>query len=167
MSTTQIENIHRQTPMQFVLYTVIAAAVASLAAWSSEALALEVWIMFAGFIAWFTRPTSLRDGLYSIICLWLGMALGALSYVATAALMPSLGALGLPLVVFVVAIVIVGLRTTSVVNNMLAWFLGMVTFFAADMEVSLEPLLELGSASAIGGFAGWACQALNRRWAGA
>lgn len=59
------------------------------------------------------------------------------------------------------------LRTTSVVNNMLAWFLGMVTFFAADMEVSLEPLLELGSASAIGGFAGWACQALNRRWAGA
>ena len=62
---------------------------------------------------------------------------------------------------------IVGLRTTSVVNNMLAWFLGMVTFFAADMEVSLEPLLELGSASAIGGFAGWACQALNRRWAGA
>lgn len=167
LSTTQVENIHRQTPMQFVLYTVIAAAVASLAAWSSEALALEVWIMFAGFIAWFTRPTSLRDGLYSIICLWLGMALGALSYVATAALMPSLGALGLPLVVFVLAIVIVGLRTTSVVNNMLAWFLGMVTFFAADMEVSLEPLLELGSASAIGGFAGWACQALNRRWAGA
>ena len=39
--------------------------------------------------------------------------------------------------------------------------------FAADMEVSLEQLLELGSASAIGGFAGWACQALNRRWAGA
>ena len=77
LSTTQVENIHRQTPMQFVLYTVMAAVVASLAAWSSEALALEVWIMFAGFIAWFTRPTSLRDGLYSIICLWLGMALGS------------------------------------------------------------------------------------------
>ena len=99
--------------------------------------------MFAGFIAWFTRPMSLRDGLYSMFCLWLGIALGAVAYVATGAMMPSMGALALPLVVFVVSIVIVGLRTTSVVNNMLAWFLGTVMFFAADVEITLETLLQL------------------------
>jgi hypothetical protein len=36
-------------------------------------------------------------------------------------------------VVFLVAILIVGLRTTSIVDNMLTWFLGMVTFFAAEL----------------------------------
>lgn len=121
--------------------------------------------MFAGFIAWFTRPTSARDGVFSIICLFLGIALGALAHIATEALTPSFRAFALPVVVFVVGVVIVGLRTTRVVDNMLAWFIGLVTFFAAEVEIALGTLLELGSACAIGGFAGWACQALNR-WAG-
>jgi hypothetical protein len=167
VSTTHIENSIRKTRLQFVLFTVIAAVVAALASWSSAALALEVWAMFAGFIAWFTRPTSAREGVYSMICLFLGIALGVLAHIATEALTPSLGGFGLPLVVFVVGVVIVGLRTTRVVDNMLAWFLGLVTFFAAEVELAFGTLLELGSACAIGGFAGWACQALNRRWAGA
>jgi hypothetical protein len=167
VSTTHIENSQRQTRLQFLYFTMIAAVVAALASWSSAALALEVWAMFAGFIAWFTRPASPRDGVYSMICLFLGIALGAAAHVATEALAPSLGALALPLVVFVVGLVIVGLRTTRVVDNMLAWFIGLVTFFAAEVAIASGPLLELASACAIGGFAGWACQALNRRWAGA
>lgn len=165
MSTTHIENSNRKTRLQFVLFTVIAAVVAALASWSSAVLALEVWAMFAGFIAWFTRPMSARAGVYSMICLFLGIALGALAHIATEALTPSLGAFALPLVVFVVGVLIVGLRTTRVVDNMLAWFIGLVTFFAAEVEIAPGTLLELGSACAIGGFAGWACQALNR-WAG-
>lgn len=120
--------------------------------------------MFAGFIAWFTRPASWRDGVSAMICLWLGIVLGAIAYVATGALIPSMGPLALPLVVFFVAILIVGLRATSIVNNMLAWFLGMVTFFAAELGLSLEGFAHLVSATAIGGFAGWACVAINRRW---
>ena len=90
---TQTENTHRQTHRQFVLFTVIAGVVAALAAWGSAALMLEVWVMFAGFIAWFTRPTSSREGFFAMICLWLGTGLGAASYVATGALTPSLGSL--------------------------------------------------------------------------
>ena len=164
MSTTETANVHRQTPKQFILFTLIAAVVASSAAWGSAALALEVWVMFAGFIAWFTRPTSRRESLSAMVCLWLGIGLAAIAEVATGALMPTLGGLALPTVVFFVAIVIVGLRTTSIVNNMLTWFLGMVTFFAAGWELSPATFLHLGGATALGGFAGWACQAINRRW---
>jgi hypothetical protein len=167
MTTTQTENPNRPTARQFVIFTLVAAVIAALAAWGSAALALEVWVMFAGFIAWFTRPTSMREGVYSMVCLWLGIALAAVAHLATQTLTASIGALALPLVVFVVGSLIVGLRTTSVVNNMLAWFLGLITFFAAEFEISLDAFLHLGAASAIGGFAGWACQALNRRWAGA
>ena len=56
-----------------------------------------------------------------------------------------------------------GASTTGVVNNVLAWFLGLVTFFAADWKPSCISLAHPPS----GGFAGWDCVALNRRWAGA
>jgi hypothetical protein len=164
MPASQTENVGRRTPRQFILFTVVAAVVASLAAWSSEALTLEVWVMFAGFIAWFTRPASWRDGVSAMICLWLGIVLGIIAHVATGALIPSVGGLALPLVVFFVASLIVGLRTTSIVNNMLAWFIGVVTFFAAKLGLSVEGFAHLISATAIGGFAGWACVEINRRW---
>lgn len=160
MSTTK-------TPQQFTLYTVIAAIVATTAAWISMALALEVWIMFAGFIAWFTRPISVQESLNAMFCLWLGIALGAISYNITSAITPMIGTLALPIVVFFVAIIIVGLRTTTPVNNMLTWFLGMVTFFAADKGISIETFTHLLSATAIGGFAGWSCHTLNKRFTNA
>jgi hypothetical protein len=150
---------------RFMLWTVIASVVAAFAAWLSAALALEVWIMFAGFIAWFTRPTSLRNSMAAMLCLWLGIAIGALSYIVTGALIPFLDHLALPAVVFPVAILIVGLRAHPILGNMLAWFLGMVTFFAAEFELVAGSFAHLAAGTAIGGAAGYACQALNRRFA--
>ncbi|NDL63988.1 DUF1097 domain-containing protein [Acerihabitans arboris] len=167
MPTRQSDDLHRQPPGQFILFTVTAAVSAALAAWSSAALALEVWVMFAGLIAWFTRPASWREGACAMICLWLGISLAAVSHVAMSALSPPLGALALPLVVFLVAILILGLRATRIVNNTLAWFLGMVTFHAAEMGLSPGTFAHLGGATAIGGFAGWACQAFHGYWAAA
>ena len=165
--STHVTHLHRQALRHFLIFTLVAATVAASAAAAAEALALEVWAMFAGFIAWFTRPTSSREGVWAMTCLWLGIGLAALSHLTTGALLPSMGSLALPAVVFLVALLVVGLRTTSVVNNMLAWFLGMVTFFAMESEPARDVLLHLAAATSIGGFSGWACQQLNRRWAGA
>jgi len=156
---------HNQSRGKFILWTVIASVVAASAAWLSAALELEVWVMFAGFIAWFTRPTSLTNSLSAMLCLWLGLAIGAASGVLTETLIPPLGQLALPMVVFLVALVIVGLRTTRIAGNMLAWFLGMVIWFAAEFDIASASFLHLAAATAIGGFAGYTCQALNRRWA--
>lgn len=167
MSTLQVLDMQRLKRQQFVIFTMVAGVVAALAAWGSAALQLAPWVMFAGWIAWFTRPTSLQDSLSAMVCLWLGMVLAGWAHMATAALAQPLGTLALPTVVFLVAVIVVGLRTTVVVDNMLGWFLGMVTFFAAEVEPALEGFVYLGAATAIGGAAGWACQAINRRWAGA
>jgi hypothetical protein len=150
---------------KFLLWTLIASMAAALAAWLSAVLALEVWIMFTGFIAWFTRPTSYRASVSSMLCLWLGIGIGALSYIVTGGLTPSLDHLALPVVVFLVAILIVGLRSHTILGNMLAWFLGMVTFFAAGFELTADSFFHFAAATAIGGSAGYACQALNRRFA--
>lgn len=172
MSNAHVQDSRRQPPSghsqsrgKFILWTLIASAVAALAAWLSAALDLEVWVMFAGFIAWFTRPTSLKNSTSAMLCLWLGIAIGAVSHIMTGALIPSLDHLALPAVVFLVAVVIVGLRSHVTLGNMLAWFLGMVTYFAAEFDLAVASFAHLAFATAIGGFAGYACQALNRRFA--
>ncbi|WP_197377213.1 DUF1097 domain-containing protein [Mycolicibacterium baixiangningiae] len=155
----------RPSAKQFAAYTLLSAAVAAAASTVSTALAFEVWVMFAGFIAWFTRPSSIRDGLSALACMWLGIGLGAAAYWSMHNLTPTLGALAVPIVVFLVALLIVGLRTTAFVNNMLAWFLGLVTFFAAHIEIAPAPILELVAASAIGGLAAWASVTVTHRFA--
>lgn len=159
------ETQHGGPPARFILWTVIASAVAAFAAWLSAAMGLEVWVMFAGFIAWFTRPISLGGSVSAMLCLWLGVAIGALSDIATDALVPALDHVALPVVVFAVALIIVGQRHHEVLGNMLAWFLGMVTYFAAGPDLAAAFFVHLAVATAIGGAAGYSCQALNRRFA--
>lgn len=154
-----------QNAAQFVVFTVIAGIVAAVAAFGSVVLSLEPWAMFAGWVAWFTRPTSTTQGVYATICLWLGMVLALLGTLSVETFSPVVGPAALPLTVFVLAIVAVGLRTTPVLNNMLAWFVGLVTFFAAEPESFFTGLLALVAATAIGALAGYVCQALQRRLA--
>ncbi|WP_207477260.1 DUF1097 domain-containing protein [Arenibaculum pallidiluteum] len=173
MSSAQVQEVRQASPQadhsqprgKFILWTLIASVVAAFAAWLSAALSLEVWVMFAGFIAWFTRPTSLKNSAAAMICLWLGIAIGAVSHIMTGALVPSLNHLALPVVVFLVAILIVGLRSHALLGNMLAWFLGMVTYFAAEFDLAAASFVHLAFATGIGGLAGYTCQALNRRFA--
>jgi hypothetical protein len=160
-------NASRPSKATFVTYTLIASTVAAIAAASTAGLDLEVWAMFAGFIAWFTRPTSTSAGAHAVLCLWLGLVLGAACGSVTDNLAQQFGSFPIALAIstFGVAIIVVGLRTTAVVDNMLGWFLGLVTWFAADLQPGPAAFVDLGVATAIGGVAGWACQALNRRYA--
>ncbi len=164
-TTQQHSEAPSQSASKFVVFTIIAGIVAAVAAFGSVLLSLEPWAMFAGWVAWFTRPTSTTQGVYAIICLWLGMVLAVLGLFSVETFSPLVGPAALPLTVFVLAIVAVGLRTAPVVNNVLAWFVGLVTFYAAEPEAVLPGLLALVAATAIGALAGFVCQALQRRFA--
>jgi hypothetical protein len=151
------------TKIQFVAFTGIAAAVAAAAAFSSLTLGLAPWAMFIGWVAYFTRPTSAPAGAASWLCLVLGLVLGAIAVASLRALTPALGPAAIAVVVFVVGMIVISMRATPVLDNVLAWFLGLIAFFASHLEPGFEAVAELGGASALGGVAGWAAQALQRR----
>ncbi len=114
---------------------------AAAAAFTTLSLSLLPWAMFVGWVAWYTRPTDTRQATYAVLCTWLGMALAAIGVAVVEALAPTIGVnAALPIGVFMLALVVVGLRTMPIVNNMLAWFVGLVAFFAA------EPGGEIGTA---------------------
>ncbi|GAA1314443.1 DUF1097 domain-containing protein [Saccharothrix xinjiangensis] len=148
----------------FVVFTAIAGVVAAVAAFGSESLSLEPWAMFVGWVAWFTRPASAVQGVHAVVCLWLGFGLAIAGHLLVGALSPALGHAALPPAVFCLAVVAVGLRGTPVVDNTLAWFLGLIAYFAAGVDEVLPGLLALLAASAIGAVAGFACQRLQRRF---
>jgi len=143
--------------------TSIAAVSAGVATVLSAALALPVWAMFIGWVAFYTRGVSARDGAINVICVVLGITVGMAATLALGVVGPSLGALALPSVVFVVAVVVVSLRAAPVVNNGLCYFLGLIAFFASHLQPSLLAVMELGSASALGSLAGWIAHYLQRR----
>jgi hypothetical protein len=69
----------------------------------------------------------------------------------------------LPVVVFVVAMIVVSLRATQTMNNIVAYFLGLIAYFASHLEPSLESFVELGGAGTLGSFAGWLSHAVQQR----
>lgn len=152
-------------PAFFIGFTAIAAAVAAAAAFASVTLSLAPWAMFVGWVAYFTRAPSAREGAASLVCVLLGLAFGVGAVLALGALTPAFGAASIALVVFVVAMIVVSLRAAPVINNVLGYFLGLIAFFAAHVEPSLAALAELGGACALGSAAGWASHAAQRRLA--
>lgn len=152
------------TAGSYATVTLVAAATAAFAAASAHALQVPVWAMFVGWIAFYTRGLNTRAALENLGCVWLGLAIGALAATAVGMLAPRFGPmLALPAVVFVVALVVVGLRGLPVLNNLLGYFLGLVAWFAAHMEPSLEHGAQLALASALGSAAGWVSHFAPRR----
>lgn len=155
--------INKQSPAIFIAFSIAAAITAAAASASSLAFGLPVWAMFVGWVAFFTRGMTTRDGVVNLACVWLGIVIGMAAAIAIGMLHPTLGMLALPVVVFVVAMIVVSLRAAPALNNILGYFLGLIAFFAAHLEPTLDNFVHLGSASALGSIAGWVSIKLQQR----
>jgi hypothetical protein len=151
------------SPALFLTLTIAAAVTAALAASLSARFALPVWAMFIGWVAFFTRGLTARDGAVNAACVLLGLGFGIAATLALKALAPSLGAFALPLVVFVVAVVVVSLRALPLLSNVVSYFLGLIAFFASHLQPSLASFAELAGAVVLGSFAAWTAHAAQHR----
>ncbi|MFT2091736.1 DUF1097 domain-containing protein [Paraglaciecola sp. 2405UD69-4] len=143
--------------------TLIAAIVAALAAMLTVTFGVAPWVMFIGWIAFFTNPSSFSHGLKSALCVSLGVILGAVAHLCIGPLSSYIGSASLGLVVFVVAIIVITLRDVPVINNIVAWFLGLVTFFAIHVEASISVILQLVITVIFGTLAGFLASLLQQK----
>lgn len=163
-----VDNVHAATatvatarePMiaflgRFLAFGAIAGLVAASAAHLSATAAIPVWAMFVGWVAYFTRGHSGRDGVINYLCVAAGIALGLGATAALGLLGPVLGGFALPVVVFMVAVLVVSFRALPALNNIPSYFLGLISVFAAHAPPTLEAFAELGGASALGSFSAW------------
>ena len=60
----------------FLTFTLIAAVAAALGTAAMESVALPVWAMFVGWVAFFTGGLNARDSVITLSCVLLGIAFG-------------------------------------------------------------------------------------------
>lgn len=161
--TSEIKAAPAPTSMRFTVLTLAAAVTAAIAATTSASLGWPVWAMFMGWVAFFTRGHSAKDAFYSYLCLAIGIVFGVAAALAVGALMPLIGSLAFGPVVFVVAIIVVSLRAAAPINNVPAYFLGLITFFAAHLEPGILAFSELAAVSGLGSFAAWTAHQLQSK----
>lgn len=135
--------------------TLVAAFVASLSALLTALIGLAPWVMFVGWVAFFTRPPTWQNALSAGLCSGLGfvLAIGAAHLIG--ALMPVIGVLSFACAVFVCAFAVVSLRVIPWVNNLAAWFIGMIAFFAAHPPLHADSLAVYLAIIWLGVFSGW------------
>ncbi|WP_426129234.1 DUF1097 domain-containing protein [Pararhizobium sp. PWRC1-1] len=161
--TFEIKAALAPTSVRFTILTLAAALTAAIAATASASLGWPVWAMFMGWVAFFVRGHSASDAFFSYLCLVIGIAFGVGAAAAVGALIPLIGPLAFGPVVFVVAIVVVSLRALPPVNNVPAYFLGLITLFAAHLEPGILAFSELAAVSGLGSFAAWIAHKLQTK----
>jgi hypothetical protein len=145
----------------YVVFTITAALVAATAAHVTLSLAIAPWAMFMGWVAYFTRRPSPAEGLRSLACVVIGLCLGAAATITVAGVTPALGGLALPVTVFGTALIVLAARGLPLINNLLGYFIGLITFFAAHLDPGLQSIAELASAVGIGALAAWLAQTVE------
>jgi len=136
---------------QHVSHTSIPAFIAAVISGLCIVLDLPVWAMFVGWVAFFTRVSSPTLNLISV---YLGIQLGIVSALFLALLTPVLESFSLPLVVFVVAMIVISMRSMPHLNNLLCYFLGLIAFFASHLSPSIESFGILSFSVTLGLLAG-------------
>lgn len=140
-------------PLQFHAISLSVAAVAAIATYGTNSVMLSAPGMFLGWVAFAIAGPSLRDGAANTASFLLGLAFGAGTALAAAALVPALGALATPVAVAGVVVLVLSLRGLAPLNNPLAYFLGLTSFFYSGLQPTGETLVSLGAAGVIGGLA--------------
>jgi hypothetical protein len=147
-----------------ILGVSVAAALA--ATISALVLDVPVWATFIGWIAFFTRGISARDGAINLACLLIGLLIGIAAGTAGPALTPYLGASTITLVVLVATFLLLTLGLLPVINNVLAFFMGLVCYFASHLPPALDSFIELGMALTLGVLGGFLASLAQKRWSG-
>ena len=144
----QLTDAARQN--HFHSITLIGAVVAAVTTFATLTLALPAWAMFLGWVGYSTSGQTARDGIANLISFLLGLALGFGTSLVIGFLTPLLGDAATPVAVFGDVILVLSLRALPSINNPLAYFLGLISFFASAQAPSASLFAVLAAAGVIG-----------------
>lgn len=117
--------------------------------------------MFVGWVAFFTRPAFIFNALTSSFCVALGILLDEIVTTVNSVLLPVIGKAAFAAAVFAVVFIVVSLRGAPIIGNIVAWFLGLISFFAANPEPKAIEIISLIVPAFLGAFTGNLCTYLQ------
>ncbi|WP_439669226.1 DUF1097 domain-containing protein [Cupriavidus necator] len=152
-------------PGTFHGITLIGAVVAAVTTFLTLTAGLPAWAMFLGWVAFNTGSQTAREGAANLAAFLLGIVFGAATGLLIGWLTPRFGDLATPLAVFGDVVLVLSLRALPRINNPLAYFLGLISFFAASQPPSLMLLGALAAAGVLGAIGAGISNVLQARLA--
>lgn len=130
--------------------TLTVAVVAGFVTFGTVAVMLSASGMFLGWVAYSINNHRMRDGYANLVSFLLGLGLGIGTTIVIKLLTPSLGLAATGLAIFVLVALVMSLRTLTPLNNPLAYFLGITSFFYSGFAPTAGSFGSLAVAAALG-----------------
>lgn len=130
--------------MKNVLGPAVVALVAAVSSVLCARLQIPVWTMFIGWIAFVAGGMSSKTALPTFVCAILGVVLGLIGATIIAQASASIGSdLALLVGVFIIVLAALLAQGLPFANLVICYFIGMTTFFASGLPVTLSTALLL------------------------
>ncbi|KQC31427.1 DUF1097 domain-containing protein [Flagellimonas eckloniae] len=129
--------------MKTFLTALVMGLCGALAVFISFSMGWATWVMFLAWISYYLFGKSIKVYVPSFLQIILGILLGVLIQSMASLLVPAMGAMGFPLTVFVLIGSLAYVTKINGLNNIPAWFLGLIIFFGVHPELQVIPVLGL------------------------
>ncbi|WP_271767162.1 DUF1097 domain-containing protein [Aquimarina algiphila] len=129
--------------MKTFLTALVMGLCGALAVFISFSMGWTTWVMFLAWVSYYLFGKSIKVYIPSFLQIILGIVMGVLIQSLASLLAPVLGVLGFPLIVFVLIGSLAYISKIKELNNIPAWFLGLIIFFGVHPELQIIPVLRL------------------------
>lgn len=129
--------------MKTVTTAIILGLFGAIAVFVSSSLNWPTWIIFLAWVSYYLFGKSIKTSLPILLQMVLGIIMGLLIQVTGYYFANNLGIIGFPLAVFFFIGSLAFISKVKLLNNIPAWFLGLIVFFGIHPKMELIPLLSL------------------------
>ncbi|KIO51622.1 MULTISPECIES: DUF1097 domain-containing protein [Flavobacterium] len=126
-----------QTAIIFGLFGAVAVSISFAAQWPT-------WVMFIAWVSYYIFGRNIKNSAFAFIQIILGILMGVLIQLTGMFLGSYLGAIGLPVSIFIFIGSLAYISKIKSLSTIPAWFLGLIVFFGIHPKLEPLSLLELG-----------------------
>ncbi|MCE7054258.1 DUF1097 domain-containing protein [Algoriphagus sp. AGSA1] len=126
-------------------------ALGALAVFISFSLQWITWVLFIAWVSYYIFGMSIKTSAKALLNISAGFIMGIIISTVANGLPEQLGRFTLPIAVFICISFLPYLSKNKVLNNIPAWFLGLIVFFGVHPPLAIQPILTIFS-SLIAGF---------------
>lgn len=126
-----------QTAIIFGLFGAVAVSISFAAQWPT-------WVMFIAWVSYYIFGKNIKNSAFVFIQIILGILMGAMIQLTGIFLGSYLGAIGLPVSIFIFIGSLAYISKIKSLSTIPAWFLGLIVFFGVHPKLEPFSLLELG-----------------------
>jgi hypothetical protein len=133
----------------------------ALAIWVSNTFGLPAWVLFIGWVAYYSFGKAPLKAVNSFLLILAGIVLAMLVQYTGVWLTGYFQNLGFPVAVFFLVGFLGVIKSVKGINNLLAYFLGMIAFFGAHLSAGVSALFQLGIPLALGFMFAWSLDTIQ------